>query len=436
MFILHYIGFILFFINVGVKGFTSSLYNSHKIFSRPNDKHYLQMAFESPVDISKWYDMNECQVLFPALSKGKIPRAIIHLTGGFVFGSIAPIAYDNLCSYLSELGYLIVVTPYAPLETDHEEIARKISLNFQKCYYQSLTDILGDSLKDVPIFGMSHSLGGKLCVLMCSNKELRKQLPSRSANIFLAFNNFSSKQSLEFTKSTLSPEIQSFLEKLTGVSSKISSNSVDSFVKQVVNTVGDKFEDVLLDEDAPPIALRAARVIEETSDLISNVMKGLDFGSSVSVEPNSIQEKLANVKNIVNNFQSKVSEKNPFIKEFIPSPEETYQLLLKGYNVQENYLIKFTDDNLDQSSSLKYYLNKRGCDSIILETKGTHITPNTLNFNSDLIDKAQIQFLRELSRLLEMLSEQYWGSGKDYRQGIINDDEFKRKLRQTFYLPE
>jgi len=73
--------------------------------------------------------------------------------------------------------------------------------------------------------------------------------------------------------------------------------------------------------------------------------------------------------------------------EFRPSPEETEAIVREGYSVRRNFLLQFSDDDLDQSTQLRALLRRKfandpdgiGGRTEIRETAGTHITPNLPN---------------------------------------------------------
>jgi hypothetical protein len=65
-----------------------------------------------------------------------------------------------------------------------------------------------------------------------------------------------------------------------------------------------------------------------------------------------------------------------FDVEFTPSPEETFQLILEKYPVQRNLLIKFTNDEIDQTRSLHDILQERFPKLTAVQIlKGNHLTP-------------------------------------------------------------
>jgi hypothetical protein len=65
-----------------------------------------------------------------------------------------------------------------------------------------------------------------------------------------------------------------------------------------------------------------------------------------------------------------------FDVEFTPSPEATFDLITRQYQVQRNLLVKFRNDDLDQTRSLTNILGDRFPESVTLERlNGNHLTP-------------------------------------------------------------
>ena len=72
-------------------------------------------------------------------------------------------------------------------------------------------------------------------------------------------------------------------------------------------------------------------------------------------------------------FLKKISQKLEFNSEFSPSPERTYEIIKKTYNQKNNFLIKFTSDELDQTDRLLSCLKARREDNTKgIMLKGTH----------------------------------------------------------------
>jgi hypothetical protein len=68
---------------------------------------------------------------------------------------------------------------------------------------------------------------------------------------------------------------------------------------------------------------------------------------------------------------------NPaFNVEFRPSPLETNELIAQRYQVRRNLLIKFTNDDIDQTVSLTQVLQERFPSMVVIQTlNGSHVTP-------------------------------------------------------------
>lgn len=68
---------------------------------------------------------------------------------------------------------------------------------------------------------------------------------------------------------------------------------------------------------------------------------------------------------------------NPILNvEFTPSPTETETLISEEYQVRRNLLLKFTEDELDQTPKLNLLLQTRFANLVTLrKLTGTHLTP-------------------------------------------------------------
>ena len=99
-------------------------------------------------------------------------------------------------------------------------------------------------------------------------------------------------------------------------------------------------------------------------------------------------ERAGNILISFNNYP--VSKAVPFMEqfnltpvlnvEFAPSPSETEKLIAEHYNVRRNLLLKFTQDEIDQTASLNNVLQDRFPNMVTLRTlTGTHLTPLSQN---------------------------------------------------------
>jgi len=62
--------------------------------------------------------------------------------------------------------------------------------------------------------------------------------------------------------------------------------------------------------------------------------------------------------------------------EFIPSPRETYRLIETNYGIQRNLLVRFTNDEIDQTQDLVSLLQQRFGNMVTAKRlAGNHLTP-------------------------------------------------------------
>jgi hypothetical protein len=206
-----------------------------------------------------WQEISGNWVLVPPR-----PIAMIHFLGGAFVAAAPQVTYRSLLEQLAEQGYAIVATPFVNT-LDHLAIAQQVF----KTSNPALEYLLSLSQKRyLPIYGMGHSMGCKLHLLIGSLFSIE-----RSGNILISFNNYPARRSI--------PLVEQFYQ----------------------------------------------------------------------FAPN-------------------------FAVEFTPSPEETNQLILNQYQVRRNLLVKFTNDDIDQTKALSGVLLDRFPDMTTIQIlKGSHVTP-------------------------------------------------------------
>lgn len=133
------------------------------------------------------------------------------------------------------------------------------------------------------------------------------------------------------------------------------------------------------------------------------------------------QERAGNIFLAFNNYPARRSI--PFLEqftqfapdltlEFTPSPEDTNAIIERHYQVQRNLLIKFKDDDIDQTRSLSEVILRRFPDMTTIQIlPGNHLTPvsQTMKWQSGQVFTpfdAIGQFVnQELSRDLNRLKK-------------------------------
>jgi hypothetical protein len=131
-----------------------------------------------------WQETNGSGVLIPSQ-----PRGIIHFLGGAFVATAPQITYRYLLEQLALQGYAIVATPFVNT-LDHTAIARDVLSRFETIYsrLQATNTTLSGYL---PIYGMGHSMGCKLHLLIGSIFKVQ-----RAGNVLVSFNNYEASQAI------------------------------------------------------------------------------------------------------------------------------------------------------------------------------------------------------------------------------------------------
>ncbi|MEB3358333.1 MAG: DUF1350 family protein [Synechococcales bacterium] len=213
------------------------------------------------------------------------PRAIVHFLGGAFVAGAPQITYRLLLEHLAHQGYAVVATPFINT-MDHVAIARSTLLAFEGALDYLQEQILRQ--RYLPVYGLGHSMGCKLHLLICSLFEVE-----RAGNIFISFNNFPARRSIPFL---------------------------------------------------------------EQANQFSTVFEGMRQSFP-----------------LLNQF----AQVSPMLDaEFVPSPDETNQLIADRYAVRRNLLIKFRQDDIDQTLTLNDVLQLRFPDLTTFHIlPGNHLTP-------------------------------------------------------------
>ena len=102
-----------------------------------------------------------------------------------------------------------------------------------------------------------------------------------------------------------------------------------------------------------------------------------------------------------------ISKKLEFNSEFSPSPNRTLKIIENTYNQKNNFLIKFTSDELDQTNKLLTCLNARKEDNskgIIM--KGTHTIIASAGLRENILgdwadDDLKRNTIKKIARLID-----------------------------------
>lgn len=262
-----------------------------------------------------WQAIEGCWVLLP---KDTDPVAVVHFIGGAFVGAAPQLSYRLFLETLASRGFAVVATPFAT-SFDHIKIADQVQFNFNRCM-----SVLGRRVDALPVVGVGHSMGALLHMLINS----RYVLP-RAGNVLMSYNNRPATDAIPL----LSPLILPSVKAVGPLLSALASN---------------------------PLATTAM-------DRASDLLKG--FG------PSAVRQ----VVPLLEQLQPIYAQVAAGRQEFVPSPNETRDLIRTYYGVPRNLLLKFSDDELDQTAGLADVLQngaaKSFLDMTVRSLSGDHIRP-------------------------------------------------------------
>ena len=136
--------------------------------------------------MTEWQDIKGTWVLVPKRQVG-----MIHFLGGAFVATAPHLTYSRLLEQLSEQGYVVVATPFVS-SLDHQLIAEEVLANFERTI-ERLDDRGLLRRRYLPVYGLGHSMGCKLHLLIGSLFEVE-----RAGNVLISFNNYAAKDAIPF----------------------------------------------------------------------------------------------------------------------------------------------------------------------------------------------------------------------------------------------
>lgn len=118
------------------------------------------------------------------------PVAIIHFLGGAFVATAPQLTYQTFLDSLASRGYCIIAAPFL-VQLNHQAIVTDVTESFQRTYTQLQKRY--NISPSLPIFGVGHSLGSKLQLLLTCEGIL-----PRAGNVLISFNNSSSDRAIPF----------------------------------------------------------------------------------------------------------------------------------------------------------------------------------------------------------------------------------------------
>uniref|UniRef100_A0A2P2LUM1 Uncharacterized protein MANES_08G097800 n=1 Tax=Rhizophora mucronata TaxID=61149 RepID=A0A2P2LUM1_RHIMU len=142
-----------------------------------------------------WTQVEGAWVLKPRSTR---PKSVLHFIGGIFVGAAPQLTYRLFLERLAEKGILVIATPYAS-GFDHFFIADEVQFKFDRCFR-----FLQETVQDLPTFGIGHSLGSVIHLLIGSRYAVQ-----RNGNVLIAFNNKEAGSAIPLFSPVLVPMAQS-----------------------------------------------------------------------------------------------------------------------------------------------------------------------------------------------------------------------------------
>ncbi|EEC77228.1 hypothetical protein OsI_15775 [Oryza sativa Indica Group] len=250
-----------------------------------------------------WTEIEGAWVLKP---KSQEPSFVVHFVGGIFVGAAPQITYRFFLERLADKGALVIATPYAS-GFDHFFIADEVQFKFDRCLRNMV-----EPVNDLPTFGVGHSLGSVIHLLIGSRYAVQ-----RSGNILMAFNNKEASLAVPLFSPVIVPMAQSFGPIFSQLTSYPTLRfGAEAAIKQLENL-------------SPPVVKQLLPLVQQLPPLYMDLVKGRE--------------------------------------EFVPKPEETRRLVKSYYGISRNLLIKFKDDQIDETSILAQVLSSESAISSLLD---------------------------------------------------------------------
>ncbi|KAJ4814829.1 Gut esterase (DUF1350) [Rhynchospora pubera] len=251
-------------------------------------------------------DWTEVEGAWVLRSKYSEPTSVVHFVGGVFVGAAPQLTYRFFLERLADKGALVIATPFAS-GFDYFSIADEVQFKFDRCLRS-----LQQPVKDLPSFGVGHSFGSVIHLLIGSRYAIQ-----RSGNVLMAFNNKEASTAIPLFSPVIVPMAQSFgpiLSQLT--SSSAIRMGAEMAMKQ-------------LESLSPPIMKQVLPLVEQLPPLYMDLVNGRE--------------------------------------DFTPKPEETRRLIKSYYGVSRNLLVKFKDDSIDETPILAQVLSSEAAISSVLD---------------------------------------------------------------------
>jgi len=284
---------------------------------------------------------------------------LVHFIGGAFVGAAPHLLYRKLLEELAAQGAIVVATPYS---TSFDHLRTVDEIFFEYSRVQKELGKTNPEYLRLPSYGVGHSLGSLLQVLMCS-----RYVVAREGNCLMSFNNKPATDSIPLLSPMIAPSVRMLGPVLSQIATSPLRSQAEGFLETLRNSlpVDDNIRSGLLP------------LLDQLTPIFLDVSTGT--------------------------------------QEFTPSPEESRSLIRDGYGVPKNLLIKFTNDTIDETPTLASVL--QSCPSmsmpsselIIKTLPGDHTTPLAQDLSKQLgMDDAVRDSFVEFTSQRMAESESFW----------------------------
>jgi hypothetical protein len=287
--------------------------------------------------LNRWREVEGSWVLFPPpppspSSAARPPQAVVSFLGGAFVGAAPQLAYAPLLEALAARGAIVIATPYQ-LSFDHASTADRVQYDLERCLRALDAEASSASSSPslppsaLPMWGVGHSLGSLLQLLVCS----RYPYVARRGNVLMSFNNKPATETIPFLSPLLAPGARALGPLLQQLATSPLRSSVEAAL------------DVLRGPASPPAVRQLLPVVDQLVPVMLDVASGR--------------------------------------QEFSPPPAECREAVRASYGVGRNLLLRFRDDSIDETPALAAALQGEGAavapvlDMAVRVLPGDHARP-------------------------------------------------------------
>ena len=250
-----------------------------------------------------WEEVEGCWVLRPP--DGVKPKAVVQFVGGAFVGASPNLTYKLFLERLSERGFLVVAAPHST-SFNYAATADEVHFKFARAAARLEAEAEG-----LPVFGVGHSLGCVLHLLIGSRYPVQRQ-----GNVFMSFNNRPATDAIPLFSPVVSPAAAALGPLFRQLAESPLSAPLDNISEQVRSL-------------SPPVVQQFLPLLDQLRPLYEDLAAGT--------------------------------------REFSPAPKEIKRLIKGYYGTSKNFLIRFRADELDETPFLTNLLQNESAISPALD---------------------------------------------------------------------